>query len=206
MIMRFRPLNRHDAWRAMPQTLLMRGLGVTILAACGLAWPDLVLTMTLVDIGIICIMFAIVDLIVAAAIRRESACSARKIGALGLLGAGGGSVMIAMTLLPATGALALVMVWLVVSGGAVALWGGSFPRRSRSSGMIAQFGAGQFLLAFALAVVYPERASSLLHAALLYAVTLGSAQIALSMSLRRDKARKEATAADILTETPSLSS
>src|SRR4029078_10533538 len=84
--MRSRPLTRHDAWRAIPQTLCMRGLGLVFLACCGLMWPELAMTFPLVDIGIICLLFALADLFVAWAIKPESATSARKIGALGLLG------------------------------------------------------------------------------------------------------------------------
>jgi len=179
---------------------------VTILAACGLAWPDLALTMTVVDCGIIFIMFALVDLGVAAAIRRESGCSARKIGALGILDLGCGVVMIAITVLPIASAVGIVMTWLVASGGGVVLWGASFPRRARASGIIAQFGAGQFLLAFALVVAYPPRTSSLLHAALVYAAAFGAAELTLGLSLRRDKGRRERPAVEILAETPTLSS
>ena len=84
--MRLSPLTRHDAWRAIPQTLCMRGLGLVILATCGLLWPELALKVTLVDIGIICLLFALADLFVASAIRHESASSARKIAALALVG------------------------------------------------------------------------------------------------------------------------
>src|SRR5947209_388555 len=98
--MRFRPLTRHDAWRAIPQTLCMRGLGLVILASCGLLWPDLALTITLVDIGIICLLFALADLFVAAAIRRESSSSARKIRALGFLGLSFGVLMLSLAAMP----------------------------------------------------------------------------------------------------------
>lgn len=192
--MRYRPLNRHDAWRAMPQTLLMRGIGVTILAACGLAWPDLALTLTIVDAGIVCIIFALVDLLVAAAIRRESGCSARKIGALGFLGIGCGSVMVALPSLPLASAVAAVMIWLVMSGATIALWGASFLRRARSSGIVAQFSACQFTLAFALVIVYPVEAWALFHAALVYTGILGIAQVSLGVSLRR----REGRAAEVL--------
>lgn len=189
--MRFRSLNRHDAWRAMPQTLVMRGVGMLILATCGLAWPDLALTMTLVDVGVVCLMFAIVDLIVAASIRRESSRSARKIGLLGALGGSCGAVMIATTLLGLTPGLTLVMLWLVVSGVAVALCGATFGRRARSSGIVAQFGAGQFLLAFALAVVHPISTSGLSHLALIYGFVLGLALMTLGLSLRREKVQRQ---------------
>src|SRR5690348_6148359 len=110
-VMRFRSLNRHDAWRAMPQTLVMRGMGILILATCGLAWPDLALTMTLVDSGIICLMFAAVDLLIAASIRYESNLSARKIGLLGALGASCGAVMVALIMLQLLVTIVLVMLW-----------------------------------------------------------------------------------------------
>jgi Short repeat of unknown function (DUF308) len=189
--MRFRSLNRHDVWRAMPQTLVMRGLGMVTLAACGLAWPDLAPTMTLVDIGIICTMFAVVDLILAFAIRQESSRSARKIGALGILGTSCGLVMITIAAMPLRLALATVTIWLLLSGGGVALWGASFGRRARSSGVIAQFGSGQFLLAFALVVVQPTRSSGLVRVALIYAFVLAIALVTLGLSLRRDKAPQE---------------
>jgi uncharacterized membrane protein HdeD (DUF308 family) len=198
--MRFRSLNRHDAWRAMPQTLVMRGIGIIVLATCGLAWPDLALTMTAVDIGIICVMFATADLIIAVAIRRESGRSARKIGLLGGLGVSFGSIMIAISLLSLKPALAVVMLWLVLSGAAVALWGASFGRRARSSGILAQFGAGQFLLAFALAVAPSERTSGLVHVSLVYAFVLGLALLTLGLSLRREKVRPRSSEIDIAVE------
>jgi hypothetical protein len=181
----------------MPQTLKMRGVGVMILATCGLAWPDLALTVTLVDIGIICTMFAAVDLLVAAAIRRESNRSARKIGLLGALGASGGLVMICVTLFPLSIALGMALLWLVSSGAVVALWGASFGRRARSSGIVAQFGAGQFLLAFALAVVHPSRASGLAHLALVYSFVLGIAHLTLGLSLHREKVQRGSSSVEI---------
>ena len=196
--MRFRSLNRHDAWRGVPQTLVMRGVGILILATCGLAWPDLALTMTLVDIGIISIMFGLVDLIVAAAIRHESSRSARKIGLLGALGGSAGGVMIAITLVPLTAALAIVMLWLVLSGAAVAFWGASCGRRARSSGIVMQFGAGQFLLAFVLAVVHPVRTTGLVHSSLVYAFVFGVALLTLGLSLRRENPRRQPS--DIVVE------
>lgn len=198
--MRFRSLNRHDAWRAMPQTLVMRGIGILVLASCGLAWPDLALTMTLIDAGVICLMFAIVDLIVAASIRRESNRSARKIGLLGALGASCGVVMIATTFLRLTPALVVVMLWLVTSGAAVALCGTSFGRRTRASGILAQFGAGQFLLAFALATVHPSGSSGLEHAALIYAFLLAVGLTTLGLSLRREKVQRQPGDFEIATE------
>lgn len=185
--MRFRSLNRHDVWRAMPQTLVMRGVGMLVLATCGLAWPDLALTMTLVDIGIICAMFAAADLIIATAIRYESNRSARKIGLLGALGGSCGIVMIVLPVLDLRIALAVVLMWLVSSGGALSLWGASFGRRARSSGIIAQLAAGQFLLAFALAIVHPTRTSGLVHLALTYAFILAIALLTLGLSLRVEK-------------------
>ena len=38
--MRIRPLTRQDAWRSIPQTLCMRGVGLMTLATCGLLWPE----------------------------------------------------------------------------------------------------------------------------------------------------------------------
>lgn len=195
--MRFRTLNRHDAWRAMPQTLAMRGVGMLVLATCGLAWPDLALTVTLVDIGIICVMFAVVDLIVAACIHYESARSARKIGLLGGLGASCGAVMVALPLLQLRAALVLVMLWLLGSAGALTFWGASLGRRARSSGIIAQVAAGQFLLAFALGVVHPTRSSGLLHLALTYAFVFALALLTLGLSLRRDKLQRQASASEL---------
>ena len=195
--MRFRSLNRHDVWRAMPQTLVMRGIGMLILATCGLAWPDLALTMTLVDVGIICAMFAAVDLLIAASIRYESNLSARKIGLLGALGASCGAVMVALPLLQLRVALALVMLWLVLSGGALTLWGASFGRRARSSGIVAQLAAGQFLLAFGLAMVQPTRTTGLAHLALTYAFILAVALLTLGLSLRREKLQPQASRSDL---------
>ena len=123
--MRFRPLTRHDAWRSIPQTLCMRGIGLVTLALCGLLWPDLALIITLVDIGIICLLFALADLFVAAAIRRESTCSARKIGALGLLGLTFGALDLALVLLPLQSMRAAALIWLVASGIAIVMLGES---------------------------------------------------------------------------------
>jgi hypothetical protein len=159
--------------------------------------------MTAVDIGIICVMFAVVDLVIAAAIRRESGRSARKIGLLGALGSSCGALMIAISLLPLKMALGIVVAWLVLSGAAVALWGASFGRRARSSGIVAQFGAGQFLLAFALAVAHPERTAGLVHVSLVYAFVLGLALMTLGMSLRREKVRPRSSEIDIAVETTS---
>lgn len=170
------------------------------LASCGLAWPDLALTMTLADIGIISLMFGLVDLVVAGCIRRESSRSARKIGLLGGLGASCGAVMIAATLLPLSVALAVVMIWLVATGATVALWGASFGRRARSSGLVAQFGAGQFLLAFALAVAHPTRTSGLVHGALVYAFILAVGLTTLGLTLRREKVRREPSELEIVVE------
>jgi hypothetical protein len=164
-----------------------------------LAWPDLALSMTLIDAGIICLMFAMVDLIVAASIRRESTRSARKIGLLGALGASCGVVMIATTFLRLTPALVVVMLWLVTSGAAVALCGTSFGRRARASGILAQFGAGQFLLAFALATVHPTGKSGLEHAALIYAFMLAVALTTLGLSLRREKLQRQPADLEMLT-------
>src|SRR3954471_20833830 len=126
--MRLRPLTRHDAWRAIPQTLCMRGLGLVILATCGLLWPELALKVTLVDIGIICLLFALADLFVAAAIRHESSSSARKIAALGLVGMSFGSLAVALVAMPLQAMRAAAGMWLVASGVAVILIGTSFSR------------------------------------------------------------------------------
>jgi hypothetical protein len=193
--MRFRSLNRHDAWRAMPQTLVMRGIGILILATCGLAWPDLAMTMTLVDIGVICAMFAAVDLVIAASIHYESSRSARKIGLLGTLCGSCGLLMAALPLLDLSVALALVMIWLVSTGGALTFWSASLGRRARSSGIITQLAAGQFLLAFALAIVHPTHTSGLAHLALTYSFILAIALLTLGLSLRREKVEPHSTRA-----------
>jgi hypothetical protein len=186
-MMRFRPLTRHDAWRSIPQTLCMRGFGLAILAAFGLIWPDLALTMALVDIGIICLLFALVDLFVAAAIRRESTCSARKIGALGLLGSSFGALGMVMVMTPLYWMRAAVAIWLVGSGGAIILLGSPSSRRGSAS-VITQFGALQLALAFLFVMAHPSRADLLLHAGLSYAGLLGAAQVVLGLTLRKGKA------------------
>ena len=117
--MRSRSLTRHDAWRAIPQTLCMRGLGLVFLACCGLVWPELALTITLVDIGIICLLFALADLFVAWAIKPESATSARKIGALGLLGLSFGALVLTLVAMPLQVMRAAALIWLVASGIAI---------------------------------------------------------------------------------------
>jgi len=185
--MRFRPLNRHDAWRSIPQTLCMRGFGIVILASFGLVWPDLALDITLVDIAIICLLFAMADIFVAAAIRRESTSSARKIGALGLLGLSFGALTLAMVVMPPQWTRAAALIWLVASGMAIVLVGASFPSRGRSGGIIAKSGAAQLVLAFLFVLAHPSRADVVLHASATYAASLGGAQVALGLSLRRVK-------------------
>ncbi|HKW47027.1 MAG TPA: hypothetical protein VJN70_06265 [Gemmatimonadaceae bacterium] len=185
--MRFRPLTRHDAWRSIPQTLCMRGLGIVILAACGLLWPDLALIVTLVDIAIICLLFALADLFVAAAIRRESTSSARKIGALGLLGLSFGALTLSMIVMPPEWMRIAALVWLVASGMAIVLVGASFPSRGRSGGVLGQCGALQLAIAFLFVMIHPSRPDLVLHAGVTYAASLGGAQVALGLSLRRVK-------------------
>jgi hypothetical protein len=195
--MRFRPLTRHDAWRSIPQTLCMRGLGLVFLALCGLLWPDLALIITLVDIGIICLLFALADLFVAAAIRRESTVSSRKIGALGLVGLSFGALALAMVAMPLQSMRIAALAWLVASGLAIVMLGSSFPRRARSGSVITQFGAVQLVLAFLFVMAHPSRPEMVLHASVSYAASLGGAQVALGLSLRRAKT-KNAWKAQIL--------
>jgi uncharacterized membrane protein HdeD (DUF308 family) len=189
--MRLRPLTRHDAWHAIPQTLCMRGLGLVILATCGLLWPELALKVTLVDIGIICLLFALADLFVAAAIRHESASSARKIAALGLVGMSFGTLLVALVAMPLELMRAAAGMWLVTSGIAVILIGTSFSRRARSGSVIPPFGALQLVLAFLFLTAHALRADLVLHASVSYAATLGGAQVALGLSLRRAKSARE---------------
>jgi hypothetical protein len=170
----------------------MRGIGLVTLALCGLLWPDLALIITLVDIGIICLLFALADLFVAAAIRRESACSARKIGALGLLGLTFGALDLALVLLPLQAMRAAALIWLVASGITIVLIGASFTSRARSGGVIMQCGAAQLAIAFLFVLSHPDRADTVLHAGITYAASLGAAQIALGLSLRRAKASRPA--------------
>ena len=194
--MRFRPLTRHDAWRSIPQTLCMRGFGLVILAMCGLLWPDLAMIVTLVDIGIICLLFALADLFVAAAIRRESTPSARKIGALGLLGLSFGALALAMVVMPLQAMRAAALMWLVASGIAIVLLGASFSSRGRSGSVITQCGVLQLALAFLFVMAHPSRSDVVLHAGVSYAATLGSAQVALGLSLRRVKTTRGAWRAE----------
>jgi hypothetical protein len=186
--MRLRPLTRHDAWRSIPQTLCMRGLGLLFLACCGLLWPELALTITLVDIGIICLLFALADFFVAAAIKRESSSSARKIGALGLLGLSFGVLVLALVAMPLQIMRATALLWLVASGVAITLVGSSSSRRARAGSVIPAFGALQLVLAFLFVMAHPLRAELVLHASVSYAATLGGAQVALGLSLRRARA------------------
>ena len=188
--MRFRPLTRHDAWRSIPQTLCMRGLGIVILAACGLLWPDLALVVTIVDIAIISVLFALADLFVASAIRRESTSSARKIGALGLLGLSFGALTLSMVMMPPQWMRFAALTWLVASGMAIVLVGASFPSRGRSGGVLSQCGALQLALAFLFVLIHPSRPDMVLHAGATYAVSLGSAQVALGLSLRKVKSAR----------------
>jgi hypothetical protein len=169
----------------------MRGLGLVTLALCGLLWPDLALVITLVDIGIICLLFALADLFVAAAIRRESATSARKIGALGMLGLSFGALAMTMVALPLGSMRAAALLWLVGSGLAIVVLGASFSRRGRSGSIISQCGAAQLALAFLFVLAHPSRAEMVLHAGALYAASLGGAQLALGLSLRRVKSVRE---------------
>jgi hypothetical protein len=163
----------------------MRGLGLVTLATCGLLWPDLAQVITLVDIGIICLLFALADLFVAASIRSESAVSARKIGALGLLGVSFGALALTIVAMPPQAMRAAALLWLVASGIAILLLGTSFPRRARSGSVITHCGAAQLVLAFLFILVHPARADMILQAGVSYAASLGGAQVALGLSLRR---------------------
>ena len=189
--MRFPSLNRHDAWRAIPQTLCMRGLGLVFLACCGLMWPELALTITLVDIGIICLLFALADLFVAWAVKRESATSARKIGALGLLGSSFGVLVLTLVAMPLQVMRATALLWLVASGIAITLVGTTASRRARAGSVIPAFGALQLVLAFLFLMAHPLRAEMVLHASVSYAASLGSAQVVLGLSLRRGRTARE---------------
>jgi hypothetical protein len=182
----------------------MRGIGLVTLAMCGLLWPDLALIITLVDIGIICLLFALADLFVATAIRRESICSARKIGALGLLGLTFGALDLAMVMLPMQSMRAAALTWLVVSGIAIVILGASFPSRARSGGVIMRCGAAQLAIAFLFVMAHPSRADTVLHAGVTYAASLGAAQIALGLSLRRAKAPKGAWRSRLVEPTAQL--
>jgi hypothetical protein len=189
--MRLRPLTRHDAWRAIPQTLCMRGLGLVFLACCGLIWPELALTITLVDIGIICLLFAIADLFVAWAVRQESSSSARKIGALGLLGMSFGGLVLTLVAMPLQVMRAAALLWLVASGVAITLVGTTSSRRARASSIIPAFGAFQLVLAFLFLMAHPLRAEMVLHASVSYAASLGGAQVMLGLALRRARPARE---------------
>lgn len=187
--MRFRSLlSRHDAWRSMPQTLCMRGLGLLTLATCGLLWPDLAQVITLVDIGIICLLFATADLFVAQCIRSESMVSARKIGALGLLGLSFGALALTIVAMPLQAMRAAALLWLVASGVAILLLGSSLSRRARSASIITHCGVAQLVLAFLFVLAHPARAEMILQAGVSYAASLGGAQVALGLSLRRSGA------------------
>jgi hypothetical protein len=169
----------------MPQTLCMRGLGLVTLATCGLLWPDLAQVITLVDIGIICLLFALADLFVAASIRGESMVSARKIGALGVLGLSFGALALTMVAMPFQAMRAAALAWLVTSGLAILLLGTSFARRARSTSIITHCGVAQLVLAFLFVLAHPARTEMLLQAGVSYAASLGGAQVALGLSLRR---------------------
>jgi hypothetical protein len=198
--MRIRPLTRHDAWRSIPQTLCMRGIGIVTLATCGLLWPELALVITLVDIGIICMLFALADLFVARSIRRESVASARKIAGLGFLCLSFGVLAISMAVLPLAPMRASALIWLAASGTAIVMLGASFSRRARSGSIISHCGVVQLVLAFLFVMVHPSRAEMVLHAGVTYAASLGGAQVALGLSLRRTKPGRERTAAPALEE------
>ena len=189
--MRIRPLTRQDAWRSLPQTLCMRGIGLMTLATCGLIWPDLALVITLVDIGIICVLFALADLFVASAIRRESTSSARKIGGLGFLGLSFGALAVSMAAMPLAPMRLTALLWLAVSGAAIVFLGASFSRRARSGSIISHCGVVQLVLAFLFMIAHPSRADVVLHAGVSYAASLGGAQVALGLSLRRVKSLRE---------------
>jgi hypothetical protein len=189
--MRFPSLSRHDAWRAIPQTLCMRGLGLVFLACCGLIWPELALTITLVDIGIICLLFAIADLFVAWAVKQESSSSARKIGALGLLGLSFGGLVLTLVAMPLQVMRAAALLWLVASGVAITLVGSTSSRRARASSIIPAFGAFQLVLAFLFLMAHPLRAEMVLHASVSYAASLGGAQVLLGLTLRRARPSRE---------------
>ena len=183
--MRFRPMNRTDASRVMQHTLYMRGLAMLALAAFGLGLPDLALPIAVADIGIISVLFGFADLFVAAAIRPMSERGARKAAALGLLGLSHGGVTLLIGALPLTSMMAAVVTWLLGTGLAIMLFGASLPRRERTGTAIAEWGAGQLLLAFFLVVLHPTSATAVLHAAAGYAAYLGVANFALGVWLRR---------------------
>jgi hypothetical protein len=163
----------------------MRGLGLLTLAACGLLWPDLAQVITLVDIGIICLLFALADLFVASSIRGDSMVSARKIGALGWLGLSFGVLTLTIVAMPLQAARLAALVWLVSSGLAILLLGSSFARRARSASIITHCGVVQLVLAFLFVLAHPARADVILQAGVSYAASLGGAQVALALSLRR---------------------
>jgi hypothetical protein len=169
----------------------MRGLGLLFLACCGILWPDLALTVTLVDIGIICLLFALADLFVASAIRHESSTSARKIGVLGLLGLSFGALALSLVAMPLQMVRAAALLWLVLTGVAITMLGASFSRRARAGSVIPPFGLIQLVLAFLFLMAHPVRAEMVLHASVSYAATLGGAQVALGLSLRRTKATRD---------------
>jgi hypothetical protein len=169
----------------------MRGLGLVFLACCGLLWPELALTITLVDIGIICLLFALADFFVAAAVKRESSSSARKIGALGVLGMSFGILVLTLVAMPLQVMRATALFWLVASGIAITLVGSTASRRARAGSVIPAFGAMQLVLAFLFLMAHPLRAEMVLYASGSYAASLGSAQVVLGLSLRRARTSRD---------------
>jgi len=130
-------------------------------------------------------------LFVATAIKRESSSSARKIGALALVGSSFGVLMLSLVALPPQAMRAAALLWLTASGVAIVVMGTSFSRRARAGSIIPPFGAMQLVLAFLFLMAHPIRADLVLHAGVSYAASLGGAQFALGLSLRRTKAGRE---------------
>jgi uncharacterized membrane protein HdeD (DUF308 family) len=182
--MRSRSLTKNDCARLMEQTLLMRGVALVALALCGLRWPALALGITLADIGVISIMYAVVDLVLARAVRRDSSRLARRSAAMGILGLGYGVGMLLMPVTQLPNLLILSLSWLAISGAVLMYWGFRLPVRERAHAVVSEWGAVQLLLAFVLLLVHPDTEMALRYSGAGYAAFLGVAEVVLGLWLR----------------------
>lgn len=195
--MRSRSLSKNDCARLTEQTLLMRGVALVALAVCGLSWPALALGITLADIGVISIMYAVVDLALARAVRRDSSRLARRSAAMGLLGLGYGAGMLLMPVTQLPNLLILSLSWLAISGAVLMYWGFTLPVRERAHAVVSEWGAVQLLLAFVLLLVHPDTEMALRYSGAGYAAFLGFAEVVLGLWLRHRSSslRRQAVAA-----------
>jgi len=101
-------------------------------------------------------------------------------------------------MLPLQSMRAAALIWLVASGIGIVMLGASFPSRARAGSAIMQCGAAQLAIAFLFVLSHPSRTDTVLHAGVTYAASLGAAQIALGLSLRRAQLSRPAWRARLI--------